>query len=497
LDALLHRKVNHVMTRFLRFVGARLKRLFQARVPFSAPTVGQVIAGMSALGVAMLIYLFGTATMYFQLPPADFLDKSFAGARAWHARGHRQTSPGMPGGSGQGVPVDDPERTCDGFTLFTAADDGAWAKLLDMRGTVVHHWELPFSRAWTHAPHVKDPLPDEQIHWFRCHLYGNGDLLAIYHADGDTPYGYGLVKLDKDSKLLWAYANHVHHDLDVGEDGNIYTLAQQIVSEPPADLEFLDPPYLTDSLVVLSPEGRELQNIPIAEAFANSPYAQTLVLGSKSANAMNLLGPGGAPPGPPIPPPGSPRRPNSQNDFLHTNSVKVLSRALAAKFPLFKAGQVLLSVRNLHTVAILDRHTRSVAWAAQGLWRLQHDAEFLDNGHLLLFDNFGSRAETRILEYDPSTQAIPWAYTNEDSAPFRAFGRGIKQRLPNGNTFIVDPDNRRLFEVTRDKELVWETFCPSSPGPPGQRPRGHPLTGARRYGADELTFLKGVARARP
>src|SRR5262249_42627755 len=157
---LVHREVNHVMIRFLQFFGARLKRLFfQTQMPFSAPTIGQVIAGVSILGVATLTYLFGTATMYFELPPAEFLDKSFAGARAWHARGHRQTSPGMPRGSGQGVTVDDPERTCDGFTLFTAADDGAWATLLDMRGTVVHHWELPFSWAWTHAPHVKDPLP--------------------------------------------------------------------------------------------------------------------------------------------------------------------------------------------------------------------------------------------------------------------------------------------------------------------------------------------------
>jgi hypothetical protein len=467
-------------------------------MPFSAPTIGQVIAGVSILGFAALTYLFGTATMYFQLPPANFLDKSFAGARAWHARGRRQLSQGQMGvGSRQGITADQPDKTYDGFTLYTMAGDGAQATLLDMRGTVVHRWELPFSQAWPHPLHVANPLADDQIHWFRCYLYPNGDLLAIYHADGDTPYGYGLVKLDKDSKLLWAYANHVHHDLDVDEDGTIYTLTQKVVVEPPDGLEYLDTPYIADSLVVLSPEGRELENISLAEAFANSPYAETLALGSKSANAMNLNGPSGAPPGLPIPPPGFPRRSNSQNDFLHTNSVKVLSRALAAKFPLFKPGQVLLSLRNLHTVAILDRHTRSVAWAAQGLWRLQHDAEFLDNGHLLLFDNFGSRAETRILEYDPSTQAIPWAYTNEDSAPFRAFGRGMKQRLPNGNTFIVDPDNRRLFEVTRDKELVWVSFCPPPPIQPNQSPGGRPVTGARRYGADELTFLKGVARARP
>src|SRR5262249_36811864 len=140
--------------------------------------------------------------------------------------------------------------------------------------------------AWPHAPHIKDPIADGQIHWFRCHLYPNGDLLAIYHADGDTPYGYGLVKLDKDSKLLWAYPGRVHHDLDVGEDGTIYTLTQKLESKAPAGLEYLPTPYIADSLVVLSPEGRELDNIPLLEAFANSPYALALASGSKFLNPI-------------------------------------------------------------------------------------------------------------------------------------------------------------------------------------------------------------------
>src|SRR5262249_49566839 len=67
----------------------------------------------------------------------------------------------------------------DGFTLYTATD-GPRATLLDMRASMVHRWELPFRQAWSQAPHVKDPLPDGQIHWFRGHLYANGDLLAIY-----------------------------------------------------------------------------------------------------------------------------------------------------------------------------------------------------------------------------------------------------------------------------------------------------------------------------
>src|SRR5207248_2891560 len=150
--------------------------------------------------------------------------RAFEGYSAWQERGV-STLPDLPPAAPResGITVDKADKTSDGFTLYTTTE-GAQATLIDMRATVIHHWELPFSQAWPHAPHVKNPIADAQIHWFRCHLFPNGDLLAIYHANGDTPYGYGLVKLDKDSKLLWAYPGRVHHDLDVSEDGTIYTL---------------------------------------------------------------------------------------------------------------------------------------------------------------------------------------------------------------------------------------------------------------------------------
>jgi hypothetical protein len=184
--------------------------------------------------------------------------------------------------------------------------------------------------------------------------------------------------------------------------------------------------------------------------------------------------------------------------LLHANSVRVLPRALAAKFPLFKPGQLLISLRNLDLLAVVDRERRSVVWASGGIWRAQHDAEFLENGHLLLYDNLGAfDKHTRIVEFNPLTQAIPWCYAHENSTPFSASKRGMKQRLPNGNTLIVDPDNNRLFEVTRDKEVVWEIFCPSSPVTPDQRPQRLRITSAWRYRPEELTFLRGLAHARP
>lgn len=478
------------MARIFRFLWGWLGRLLRLRISFRLPALGKMLAGVSILGLAFLSYLFGAATMHFQLPSSDFLSQAFEGGKAWHERGKITPSSDLfsPGQRRQGVVVDKASQTYSGFTLYTTTH-GPRATLLDMRGRTVHQWELPFSRAWPHASHVSDPLPDEQIHWFRCHPYPNGDLLAIYQADGDTPYGYGLAKLNKDSKLLWTYSGRVHHDLDVGEDGTIYTLSQTVVRQAPAGLGYLPTPYLADSLVVLSSEGQELDNIPIAEAFRDSAYASQL-RASIGEREVPRERPGSAPPL--HSPDGTQSKRDHprlagliKGDLFHTNSVRILSRSMATKFPLFKAGQVLISLRNTHTLAVLDRSERVVVWAARGMWRSQHDAEFLANGHLLLYDNLGAVKGCRILEYDPVTQAVPWVFSAAEGAPFTANFRGMKQRLPNGNTLIVDPENGRLLEATSDKEIVWECFCP------------RPITSAWRYGSHELAFLQEGPRARP
>jgi hypothetical protein len=479
------------MRRSIHFFRTVLGRLLYTRVPIRAPHLGKVLACLSILGVAALSYLLGAAVMFFQLPTSDFLYQAFTGSKAWRERGKWVVTPFVPpeGDVREGVTVDLPTQTYDGFTLVTTTR-GPRATLLDMRGKVVHQWELPFSRAWPRPPHVSAPLRDEQIHWFRCHLFTNGDLLAIYQAESDTPCGYGLVKVNNASRVLWKYEGRVHHDLDVDEKGTIYTLTHQVKRKAPAGMDYLPTPYVADSLVVLSPDGQEVASVPIAEAIRDSAYSLLLSTAlaeqavpkdrASFVSSFDAL-----------------LRPTTNGDLFHANSVKVLAPARGRQFPLFRAGQVLISLRSIHMIAVLDVRKRSVAWAALGPWRIQHDAEFLDNGHLLLFDNHGWSKGCRIIEYDPVTQAIPWVYSGADSSAFHAGFRGMKQRLPNGNTLIVDPDNGRLFEVTRNKELVWENFCPLPRTGLDQQAEAHAITGARRYSADELTFLKGVARARP
>src|SRR5262245_19617421 len=118
------------------------------------------MACVSLVGLAVLSFLLGAAVMYFRLPSASFLDKPFTGAQAWHERGQRDatTATYASGLTKEGVTQDHPDKTFDGFTLFTTIQ-GSRAKLIDMRGNVVHEWSYTFHRAWPHAPHIRDPPP--------------------------------------------------------------------------------------------------------------------------------------------------------------------------------------------------------------------------------------------------------------------------------------------------------------------------------------------------
>lgn len=467
------------------------------RRPFRFFAMRRIIAGFSILALVFLSCIFGAASIYFMFGPGTVLREAFMGFDVWIKPTIPGSIPGKASFTKIGITFDDPQKAFDGFTLYTSTQ-GTSATLIDMRGNRVHQWSRPFSTVWPDPPHVKHPLPDDSIHWFRSRVFPNGDLLAIYQADTDTPHGYGLAKLDKDSNLLWAYSDNVHHDLDIGEDGRIYTLAHQVSTEKLEGFNSIVPPYLGDYLVILSPEGKQLEKISIIGAIRQSHFSLMLnsvrAGGLASQSSLLLTESPQSECSTQSANPDSAKPILSQRllescDVLHANSVKVLTRAMTENLPQLKEGQVLISLCFLNTVVVLDVPTRKIVWAAQGVWRMQHDAEILDNGHLLLYDNLGEPQNTRVLEFDPKTSEYSWSYSNENSTVFFTPHRGMKQHLPNGNVLIVDADGGRLFEVNSAKDLVWEFGCSAG----NDFPKAHAiLTGAHRYSRSELNFLNGT-----
>jgi hypothetical protein len=79
----------------------------------------------------------------------------------------------------------------------------------------------------------------------------------------------------------------------------------------------------------------------------------------------------------------------------------------------------------------------------------------------LIYDNgWNKRNYTRVIELDPVKKEIVWEYKADPPESFYSRTEGYAQRLPNGNTLITESRKGRVFEVTKDKEIVWEWFNP-------------------------------------
>ncbi|RJQ70221.1 MAG: hypothetical protein C4519_21190 [Desulfobacteraceae bacterium] len=343
-----------------------------------------------------------------------------------------------------GVSVHNRRKASDGLTLYTSGHANK-AFLIDMQGRVIHEWERPFSTVWDGSAAVRKPAPDDRTNLLKAHLFPNGDLLAIYIGVGDTPYGYGMVKLDRESQLIWKNLDFFHHDFAVGPDGLIYGLTQDFRSGQPEGVDHLELPVLDDFLVIVSPEGRTLKKISLLDAVNKSDFRRLLWLIPYYSLA----------------------------DPLHTNNVDLLDEKTAArlrnKIPAAAPGQILLSFRELAggTIALLDVAEEKIVWAARGPWLAQHDPDLLPNGNIMIFDNrgnFGKGGESRVIEVDPGAGTIVWEYAGTAGRPFQSMIRSDQQLLPNGNILITESDGGRLLEVNRKGETVWEFTNPVRAG---------------------------------
>ncbi len=323
-----------------------------------------------------------------------------------------------------GVVVYDGRKTNDGLNLYTSGHfPGAF--LMDMTGRRLHEWRMSFTDAWAAQPGDVAPRSIKSAgYWRRVHLLENGDVLAIFE-------GLGLIKVDKDSNLLWARFGGFHHDLDVTDDGLIYVLMREPRIVPELNPEL---PVLEDFVAVLDESGNELERVSILEAL--------------EASGLPGLLEGLA----------------DHGDILHTNTVEVLEGRLAEKVPAFAPGNVLVCAREPGVIAVLDLESGEAVWGMDGSWGKPHQPTVLDNGNVLIFDNRGNAGRSQVIEFDPVTFRASWIHRGEAPDDFYSWECGSNQRLENGNTLITESDRGKAFEVTPDGTTVWKYLNPMRAG---------------------------------
>ena len=334
-----------------------------------------------------------------------------------------------------GTLVDKREKAFKGLSFYGSRDEDR-AFLIEMDGTVVHEWIFPSFR------------------WQGLELLPNGDVLAVKN-------GKHLIRVNKDSELLWSYPADFHHSVWV-DQGDIYAL----ISEPRLVPEYHPTVNIRDDLLlILTEDGEPKEKVSFMDVFMDSPYAYLLPsvshmdFGSRieKEGAVNL-------------------------DVLHVNSVEVFDGRHEDKSDLYRKGNILISVRNMNSIAILDGVTRAIIW----LWGptnliQQHHPVLLDNGNILVFSN--GTTNSKVIEMNPLDRKIVWLY--EEPSSFFTKTRGSNQRLPNGNTLITESDTGYVFEVTMDGEVVWE-FAGPHVDSDGVRSAIWRMT---RFSSSEITFL--------
>jgi hypothetical protein len=311
------------------------------------------------------------------------------------------------------------EGAAGGVNLLTSGH-GPEALLFDNHGTALHRWSKPLVEVWPERRRA----PKQAQFWRRARVLADGGLLGIYE-------GVGLVRLDRDSEVVWAVANRAHHDLDVSEQGSIWVLTRRagIVGALNPDKPILD-----DGVAELAPDGTVLQTFSVLEAYRRSPYEQHWRSPAEKAG-----------------------------DVFHTNSVELLGEVAGAPAG-FEAGNLLLSMRNLDTVAVLDPGTGTIVWSQKGPWAKQHDPHLLPGGRLLVFDNRGPEERaSRVIEVDIATGEIVWSWAGEEARPLWSATCGTAVRLDNGNTLVTESDGGRALEVAPDGSVVWAFDNPHRP----------------------------------
>ena len=312
-----------------------------------------------------------------------------------------------------GVTFHDHDRAFDGYTLFTTLS-GDTTYLVDMEGELAHAWR-----------------PTAPLRPYYGYLLPGGNLL-LRCSTGQERWPLGgassaIVELDWDGQVLWRFDHPaLHHDHCRLRNGNTVmlfwetlpeALASQVRGGAPVERERL----LGDGLWEVTPAGEIVWEWRASEHL--DPQSDTICPLEK------------------------------RHEWSHANAAEELPD-----------GDLLLSFRQLDTIAVLERASGRLRWKwGRGVVSHQHDPNPLPNGNILLFDNGTHRLDmpsSRAIEMDPRSGEIVWEYHGTPKISlFSPHISGV-QRLPNGDTLICEGGPGRFIEVTPDGEVVWEFVNP-------------------------------------
>ncbi|MCB2192647.1 MAG: arylsulfotransferase family protein [Deltaproteobacteria bacterium] len=300
------------------------------------------------------------------------------------------------------------------YGAFDFKDKRYGVVLLGPEGKVRHVWKVS----------------QEDVDWEHrddANVFPHG---FVVDRQGSIYVGYDngscLTKYDWCSRIVWRLRGHYHHAISLGDDNTLWVWGPT-------------PGQADSSQCILQIDratGKILQALPLAKLRAANPEIDIFGIRQMDRTTHSIwVHDGGGP--------------------WHPNDVEPLLRAKAAKFPQFKAGDLVASLRSINLVLVIDPVTAKVKWWRQGMTRRQHDPDWAPDGTISIFDNNTHRDWSRIVAVDPKTSERR-VLLDGRLYGFYSHIQGKHQHLPGGGLLITSPQQGRVFEVDRQGKVVFE-----------------------------------------
>lgn len=350
--------------------------------------------------------------------PSFYYETDFTEASTWH----------------------DPETAAAGLTLVTGVngDNVLEADVVELDGASVQSWTIDWFALWPDADHVPEIFQPKQKPGTHIHgavLMDNGDLVFNFEYQG-------MLRLDVCGDVVWRLPYLTHHSIDLDEDtGNLWVSGRVFHEEPSPKFPNHTPPFDESTVLEVSPSGEILTEISLLDLLQKSDLRGLLHMDSFDDIQRG--------------------RTKTTGDTLHLNDVEVFPSSLPAGR--FKPGDLMVSLRNIHTVLVFDPKTEEIVYRQTGGFVGQHDPDFLDGDRISVFDNAvavedDAPRESRVVIFSDKAGdgAAEVYYAGSEAAPFYTDVMGKHQWLSNGNLLLTESTRGRAFEIDGNGEIVWQ-----------------------------------------
>lgn len=261
---------------------------------------------------------------------------------------------------------------------------------------------------------------------------------ALIQPDGSVIVSFescGMVKLDRCGHKLWATNELTHHSPNFTADGGfVIGGGHEVKGKAPWPFKA---PFWEDTVNKYNADGKLVMSNRATEMFLKNGMAPLLTASTNFGATID-------------------------GEF-HLNEAEELSPALAPSFPMFAAGDLLVSFRNLNMIMVTDPKFEKVKWYKVGPWIRQHDPDWNANGWITVFDNHSDGTDdghinggSRIMAVNPATGETKTLYGGRKGQTYSTSERGLHQMQPDGGPLITEAYYGRAFQVDPAGKLLWE-----------------------------------------